>query len=192
MLELFVSKKKKKKSLGEVNESDNGRTNWISSAGNVEGEVLVCVTCAELVLARRARVHSSVWFMPVSFIFFPSRQARSTDNLDSSGEPAARSAGTGASSKGKMSKRWDALAQARFLTCDLLPDALDPNSSEANVREVLTHVPDTPAWLILLDFYFFLFQTRVRTSFSLVFLFFAKEMSKYLFSRDSRNDSNFL
>lgn len=34
-----------------------------------------------------------------------SRQARSTDNLDSSGEPATRSIGTTANLRGKMSKR---------------------------------------------------------------------------------------
>lgn len=34
-----------------------------------------------------------------------SLQARSTDNLDSSGEPTTRSVGTTASLKGKMSKR---------------------------------------------------------------------------------------
>uniref|UniRef100_A0A671MMG7 Rho GTPase-activating protein 33-like n=1 Tax=Sinocyclocheilus anshuiensis TaxID=1608454 RepID=A0A671MMG7_9TELE len=42
----------------------------------------------------------------VSSIFsFPVLQARSTDNLDSSGEPGTRSVGTTANLKGKMSKR---------------------------------------------------------------------------------------
>uniref|UniRef100_A0A672S4Q9 Rho-GAP domain-containing protein n=1 Tax=Sinocyclocheilus grahami TaxID=75366 RepID=A0A672S4Q9_SINGR len=42
----------------------------------------------------------------VSSIFsFPVLQARSTDNLDNSGEPGTRSVGTTANLKGKMSKR---------------------------------------------------------------------------------------